>query len=215
MIDSHSYPYIIVPLILGSLTLYLFHTWRYWIYIALFFFLLSFFFLIFFRDPQRNIQKGIVSPADGTIIDLQALNDCDIGPAQKISIFMNLWNVHINRFPLEGTIIKMKHQPGGHRPAFTQNSCHNEQLSYLLNTPRGKIKIIQIAGTFARRITPYVKIGQRVKKGDKMGIVRFGSRVDLYIPLKISLGVKVGEQVLAGDTLEPHSIILSSNPGGN
>ena len=117
---------------------------------------------------------------------------------------MNLWNVHINRFPLEGTIIKMHHYPGKHRPAFTQKSLHNEHLSYLLDTPQGKIKIIQIAGTVARRIVPYVTIGQKVEKGEKIGIVRFGSRVDLYLPYGTEIAVNIGDKVIGGETVLGH-----------
>lgn len=202
MIAPHTYPYIIVPVILACLTLALSLYWIWWISISLFFFLLSIVFLIFFRDPPRRIQQGIVSPADGTIMDIQVLNDPDIGPAQRVSLFMNLYNVHINRFPLEGTITKMHHRPGGHHPAFTQDSLHNEQLSYLMETPQGTIKIIQIAGTFARRIVPYVTVGQQVQKGEKIGIVRFGSRVDLYLPTGIPLHVTLGERFRAGETLQ-------------
>ncbi len=202
MIAPKTYPYIIVPLILACLTLAISHYWIWWIPISLFFFLLSILFLIFFRDPPRHIQEGIVSPADGTIMDIKVLTDPDIGPAQRISFFMNLYNVHINRFPLEGTITKMYHHPGGHLPAFTQKSLHNEQLKYLMDTPRGKIKIIQIAGAFARRIIPYVTVGQKVKKGEKIGIIRFGSRVDLYLPTGIPLQVTMGKRVHAGETLQ-------------
>jgi phosphatidylserine decarboxylase len=115
---------------------------------------------------------------------------------------MNLWNVHINRFPLTGTIIRMQYLPGRHLPAFTQRSLDNEQYQYLLETPQGKIKIIQIAGTFARRIVPYVQVGQRVHKGEKIGIVRFGSRVDLYLPSHIMLHVGLGDVFRAGETLQ-------------
>lgn len=202
MIAPHTYPYLIVPFILACLALTLSLYWIWWISISLFFFLLFLVFLIFFRDPPRDIQEGIVSPADGTLMDIHVVNDPDIGPAQRISLFMNLWNVHINRFPLEGTIIKMHHYPGKHRPAFTQESLRNEHLSYLLDTPQGKIKIIQIAGTVARRIVPYVTIGQKVGKGEKIGIVRFGSRVDLYLPRGIPLQVTLGQRFRAGETLQ-------------
>jgi len=202
MIAPHTYPYLIVPLILAGLTLIFSLYWSWVIAISLFFFLLFLLFLIFFRDPSRHIQGGIVSPADGKIMDLHSLTDRDIGPAQKISFFMNLWNVHINRFPLGGTITKMHHVLGGHRPAFTQESLHNEQLLYILDTPMGTIKIIQIAGTFARRIVPYVTVGQKVIKGEKIGIVRFGSRVDLYLPRDIPLQVTLGERFHAGESLQ-------------
>lgn len=202
MIAPHTYPYILVPILLAILTFAFSLYWIWWTPFSLFFFIVTLFFLFFFRDPPRRIQKGIVSPADGTIMDIHVLTDPDIGPAQRISLFMNLWNVHINRFPLGGTITAMQHSPGGHLPAFTQKSLHNEQLSYLLDTPQGKIKIIQIAGTVARRIVPYVTVGQQVQKGEKIGIVRFGSRVDLYLPKHISLHVSRGKRYRAGETLQ-------------
>ena len=170
------------------------------IYFTFLFSIICCFSYLLSRSP-RHIQQGIVSPADGTIMDIQVLDDPDIGRAQRISLFMSLWNVHINRFPLEGTITKMHHLPGGHLPAFMRDSLGNEQLSYLMDTPQGKIKIIQIAGTFARRIVPYVTVGQKVEKGEKIGIVRFGSRVDLYLPIGISLQVTLGKRFRAGETL--------------
>lgn len=118
---------------------------------------------------------------------------------KKISIFMNLWDVHVNRAPLNGEIKKMEHFPGKHAPAFMEKE--NEHLVISLDTKIGMIKIIQIAGIFARRIVPYVKEGDVVKKGDKIGIVRFGSKVEIHLPDKVKIVVKKGDKIKAGQTI--------------
>ncbi|RLF44083.1 MAG: phosphatidylserine decarboxylase family protein [Thermoplasmata archaeon] len=159
------------------------------IYLSLLFFLFLFLLIFFFRDPKREIGDGIISPADGKVMEAN----------KKISIFMNLWDVHVNRAPLDGEIKKMEHFPGKHAPAFMEKE--NERLVTLLSTEIGIIKIVQIAGIFARRIVPYVKEGDVVKKGDKIGIVRFGSKVEIYLPDNVNVIIKKGDKVKAGQTI--------------
>ena len=162
------------------------------------------FFMVFFRDPLRIIGGGIVAVADGVIREIIQEQDMHVGECTKISTFMNLNNVHVNRIPLDGTIIELCHLKGSHLPAFTKKSERNERVVIVLETRIGKIKIIQIAGTIARRIVPYIKQGDHVKKGDKLGLIRLGSRVDVYLPTKHikSLSVTVKDKVCAGvDTL--------------
>jgi len=174
------------------------------LFISFIFFLMTILFLVFFRDPERNIGNGIVAPADGKIREISKIKDDDIGNCTKISTFMNLHNVHVNRMPFDGIIKDVVHINGAHLPAFKKESERNERVIITANTELGMIKIIQIAGTLARRIVPYVKSGDELKKGDKIGLIRLGSRVDIYLPTKKikSIAVKINDIVKAGaDTI--------------
>ena len=163
-------------------------------------FLLTLFFLAFFRDPDRKIGNGIVACADGKIREIKNLDEKDIGKCIMISTFMNIHNVHVNRMPLDGKIIDVKSFSGLHLPAFKKESEKNERVVLNIQTRIGKIKIILIAGTVARRIVTYIKKDETIKKGEKIGIIRLGSRVDVYLPLKSvkKIYVKVGNRVKAG-----------------
>jgi phosphatidylserine decarboxylase len=157
------------------------------------------FFLIFFRDPERTIAQGIVAPADGKIRDIKHENH-----QYLISTFMEVNNVHVNRMPLDGRITKMTHFPGYHLRAWKKESDLNERVVITIDTALGEVTVVQIAGLIARRIYPYIKEGDILKKGDRIGIIRLGSRVDVYLPAeKIQLiPVKVGDPVKAGqDTI--------------
>ena len=162
------------------------------------------FFLIFFRDPERSIGNDLVAVADGKIQFIDEINDKDIGESIRIATFMNVHNVHVNRMPIDGIIKKITHIPGGYLPAFKKESERNERVVTLVESPVGTIKIIQIAGTLAKRIIWYVKKGQEVKKGQRFGMIKLGSRVDIIIPkeLKEGISVSIGDRVLAGvDTI--------------
>ncbi len=158
--------------------------------------------IIFFRDPDRDIGRGVVACADGRIRGINNLNDDDVGDCTKISTFMNVYNVHINRLPVGGTIKNIVHKRGIHLPAFKKESEKNERVITTIDTNIGTIKVIQIAGTLARRIVSYIKKGDKLKKGEKIGIIRFGSRVDVYLPTKEikNIHVRVGDMVKAGVT---------------
>ncbi|HDS59261.1 MAG TPA: phosphatidylserine decarboxylase [Thermoplasmatales archaeon] len=149
------------------------------------------FFLFFFRDPHRAMETDLVSPADGTVVEVGQ---------RRLSIFMNLWNVHVNRVPLAGTIRSMQHLSGEHCPAFGDVS-RNERLTTVIETDQGEVSIAQIAGVFARRIVPYVEAGQRVEKGQRLGIIRFGSRVEVRAPPGIIWTVSRGDKVRAGQSI--------------
>jgi len=172
------------------------------LFFAVLIFLKSFLFLIFFRDPDRKIGKGIVASADGKIREISNINDDDVGNCKRISTFMNLHNVHVNRIPIEGIVSNITHKKGLHLPAFKKESEKNERVVTIINTNIGTVKVIQIAGTIARRIHPYIKIGDKMKKGEKIGIIKFGSRVDVYLPTKklSKISVRVGDIVKAGET---------------
>lgn len=174
------------------------------LFVAVISFLLTGFFLLFFRDPDRAIGNGIVIPADGRIREINNVTDPDVGKCTLVSTFMNVHNVHVNRMPFDGVIKDVVHHPGSHLPAFKKESERNERVIITIKTDIGIIKIIQIAGTLARRIVPYVKKGDTLKRGEKIGIIRLGSRVDVYLPFKAikTICVKEGDIVKAGeDTL--------------
>ena len=169
--------------------------------ISIFTFIITIVLILFFRDPKRRIGKGIVACADGKIREIINLKDDDVGDCIRISTFMNLYNVHVNRLPLAGTIKNIVHFKGFHLPAFKKESEKNERVKIIVYTKIGIIKIIQIAGTLARRIIPYIQKGDKLKKGEKIGIIKFGSRVDVYLPIKNIkiIKVKKGEMVKAGE----------------
>ncbi|MGF3584173.1 MAG: phosphatidylserine decarboxylase [Thermoplasmatota archaeon] len=163
-------------------------------------FLMAMFFLVFFRDPDRKIGEGVVCVADGKIREITKVKDDVVGDCWRVSTFMNLYNVHVNRMPLDGTILDVVHISGFHIPAFRKDSEKNERVIITIDTVVGIVKVVQVAGTIARRIVPYVKRGDKLRKGDRLGIIRFGSRVDLFLPsdsIKV-LRIKVGDMVRAG-----------------
>ncbi|MFW3147071.1 MAG: phosphatidylserine decarboxylase [Thermoplasmatota archaeon] len=153
--------------------------------------------LLFFRDPDRSIGEGIVSPADGRIVRIERSGrDC------FVSIFMNVHNVHVNRSPGNASVLSVQHIPGGYAPAFSKESDSNERVITRLRAENGIWEMTQIAGTVARRIVPYWKEGDLVLKGQRIGMIRFGSRVDLSfkMPRGMDLCVDVGEKVKAGSS---------------
>lgn len=203
-----SKPWILASLIVGLffLILTLIFSWSIPKFISLFFtvvvFLKTIVLIIFFRDPDRDIGKGIVACADGRIREISNLKCDDVGDCIKISTFMNIYNVHVNRLPLDGTVKNIVHKSGIHLPAFKKESEKNERIITTIDTNIGTIKIIQIAGTLARRIVPYIKKVDKLKKGERIGIIKFGSRVDVYLPAKNikNINVKVGDMAKAGET---------------
>jgi len=172
--------------------------------VSVLFFLLSCLLIVFFRDPERTIGHGIVAVADGKIRETLQLYDPEVGDCLRISTFMNIQNVHVNRMPFDGIIEKITHHTGGHVPAFQKESDSNERVVLLIKSDIGVMKIVQIAGTIARRIVPYVSEGDSVKKGGRIGLIRLGSRVDLYLPAKKvkALMIQVHDKIKAGaDTI--------------
>lgn len=165
----------------------------------------------FFRDPQRvtPTREGlIISPADGRILSIGPAvppQEIDLGtePLTRISIFMNVFDVHVNRLPCHGKITKIHYYPGKFfNASLDKASEHNERQAFCLETRRGsKIGFVQIAGLVARRIRCDVKVGQEGTAGDRFGMIRFGSRVDVYLPLSLSPLVIVGQKTIAGETV--------------
>lgn len=154
-------------------------------------FILSFPLFLFFRDPRRRPARGVVCPADGKVMFVEKNEEMG---KWHIAIFMSPLNVHVNRAPLAGRVVEINHISGGFKPAFNKESEQNERVITVLATRIGKVKIIQIAGIVARRIVPYINEGQELMKGQKIGMIRFGSRVDLFLPLDMFIPEVVPNQ---------------------
>jgi|TARA_B100000929_G_scaffold129242_1_gene102342 phosphatidylserine decarboxylase len=168
--------------------------------------LLFLFCLNFFRDPVRSIpidKTMVVSPADGKVVKIEDINDPDVGgPARLVSIFLNVFNVHVNRVPIDGMIESVERKSGSFLAAFNHlASDENEQIITIINNESGKYKVKQIAGLIARRILCYAKHDIKMNKGDRLGFIRFGSRTDLIMPKHLDLQVKVGQKVTGGETV--------------
>jgi phosphatidylserine decarboxylase len=162
----------------------------------------------FFRDPARSGQRGdrlILAPADGKVVSMVETDEPAFltGRSCRLSIFMNVFDVHVNRYPTEGTVEYRHYHAGkfGHAGS-EKSSLDNEQSSVGLNTARGKVLIRQIAGLIARRIVTDHKVGTQVRQGDRLGMIRFGSRVDLFLPCdRVRFLVKPGDPTKAGMTV--------------
>lgn len=187
------------------------------IYLGLFFFsilsgILSLFVMFFFRDPDRRNEanhKAVFTPADGKIIEIKRLEhgDSPLGePAHKISIFMSVFDVHVNRIPIAGTIKKIVYQPGKFFSAnLDKASKYNENNRITLETRDLKsVAFIQISGLIARRIACWVKEADNVEAGQRFGLIRFGSRVEIYLPEDTVIIVQNGQKVKAGVTIIGH-----------
>jgi phosphatidylserine decarboxylase len=169
--------------------------------------LLAIWVVAFFRDPERAGQRGdrlILAPADGKVVAVTELEEPAFfhDRALRISIFMNVFNCHVNRYPTDGTVRYRHYNAGkfGHAAA-EKSSLDNEQSSVGLVTERGKVLIRQIAGLIARRIVTDHPVGTRVQQGQRMGMIRFGSRVDLFLPASTRILVKTGDETLVGVTV--------------
>ena len=164
--------------------------------------------IAFFRDPVRQGPRGdrlVIAPADGKVISVIPMAESTFvgGQATRISIFMNVFNCHVNRYPTDGTVEYRQYNPGkfGHAAA-EKSSLDNEQSSVGLTNGRGKVLIRQIAGLIARRIVTDHEVGTRVHQGERMGMIRFGSRVDLFLPpANTRVLVKTGDNTLVGVTV--------------
>jgi len=172
--------------------------------------LLSLFIIFFFRDPNRNgharDNAAVFTPADGTILSVQEFSDNEnpLGePAVKVSIFMSVFNVHVNRIPIGGTIKKIAYHPGKFFSAnLDKASEHNENNRVRIDTGDSRcIVVIQIAGLIARRIACWVEENEHVKTGQRFGLIRFGSRLEVYLPLDSRITVKPHQKVKAGLTV--------------
>ncbi len=179
---------------------------------ALFWFLIpllavEFLVIYFFRDPERTIPPGadeIVSPADGKVVLIKDVKE-DLflqSDAVQISIFLSVFNVHVNRIPFSGAVKYFQYMKGAFLAAFDHEaSVKNEQTIIGIQTPKGKILFKQIAGLLARRIIFSNKVDDQVVKGERCGIIKFGSRVDVIVPKNVEIKVKVGDKVAGGESV--------------
>ncbi|MBW1991690.1 MAG: phosphatidylserine decarboxylase family protein [Deltaproteobacteria bacterium] len=176
-----------------------------WEWLAVLAGLAALFFLYFFRDPERNGPTDpavLVSPADGRVIRVDEVQEDRFlrGPARRVAIFMNVFDVHVNRSPVAGLVQAAEHKNGRFLAAFREEAeAANEQQATLLATDHGQpVLVVQIAGVLARRIIPFRQPGDRLAKGERLGIICFGSRVDVYLPPGCQITVKRGDRVKAG-----------------
>lgn len=177
-------------------------------FLAIPFIFLFLFIAYFFRNPKRvspEDEQLLVSPADGKVVECQEVNDPRFfeGPANKIAIFMSPLDVHVNRAPSSGMVEKVEYKHGKYLMAWEEKASDaNERNAVFLQTHQGKkITFVQIAGFLARRIICDVKRGSVLKKGQRFGIIRFGSRVDVYLPLDLEVLVQVGDRLRAGESV--------------
>jgi phosphatidylserine decarboxylase len=166
--------------------------------------LLALFVFSFFRDPERVIPTepgAVVSPGDGRVVVVTE-EDNSGRPGKRLSIFLAVWNVHVNRSPAAGTITQMEYRPGKFFAAMRERaSVENEQNVFTLSTDAGELVFKQIAGLIARRVVSWKKAGEKVARGERIGLVRFGSRVDLWVPKEAEILVKVGDNVKGGSSV--------------
>jgi len=169
--------------------------------------LLTLFVLYFFRNPERTPpadSAAVVAPADGTVIVVERVPETPLGvQALKISIFMSVFNVHVNRTPFDGKVVDTFHHDGKFFDARDgRASCENERNGIVLEIAGGvRIAFVQIAGLIARRIISYPRIGDLLVRGERYGLIRFGSRVDVYLPPEVEPLVKPGDTTVAGETV--------------
>ena len=163
------------------------------------------FLLVFFRDPNRKCptdENIIIAPADGKIIKIEDVDDPNIGSAVLVSIFLSVFNVHINRMPINGQFSNVKHHHGKFLAAFDHKaSDENERTEILITSKIGNIKLKQVAGLVARRILCYAKPRETMELGDRLGFIRFGSRTDLIVPKHVTLKVELGQNVTGNRTI--------------
>ncbi len=200
--------YYLPCMILGFLLSYLgFIYYRPVLMVGIIVLVISIFILFFFRDFPRTIsakEDEIVSPADGTVVEVKEIEKKEYyeGKCIRVSIFMSVFNAHVNRFPYDGVIKKIVYKKGQFMNAMkSQSSDYNESNSLFIETEKGNITVRQIAGKIARRIVCPVKEGNSLKKGEKFGMIKFGSRVELYLPLGTEIYVEEKEKVYAGLTI--------------
>lgn len=200
--------YYLPCIIMGLLLSYLGATYyRPVLIVGTFVLVISIFILFFFRDFPRTIsakEDEIVSPADGTVVEVTEIEKKEYyeGKCIRISIFMSVFNAHVNRFPYDGVIKKIVYKKGQFINAMkNQSSDYNESNTLLIETKKGNITVRQIAGKIARRIVCPVKEGDSLKKGQKFGMIKFGSRVELYLPINTEIYVKEKKKVYAGLTI--------------
>ncbi|MCK9511651.1 MAG: phosphatidylserine decarboxylase [Pigmentiphaga sp.] len=201
ILAREGWPYIIGSVVLALLILWVGGAW------SIPFWIIALFVIQFFRDPPRVVPQApnvVLSPADGRIVAVEATHDPYANrPALKISVFMNVFNVHSNRSPVAGTVRHLAYFPGKFVNAdLDKASTENERNAMVIDTAEGhQVTAVQIAGLVARRILCYAKEGDALARGQRYGFIRFGSRVDVYLPPESQPRVAIGDKVSATTTL--------------
>ena len=181
-------------------------SWAVWL-LAIVITIIALWVAYFFRDPERTGQRGaqiVVAPADGKLILITEIDEPNFigGKALRLSIFMNVFNVHVNRYPVDGTVKYVHYNKGKFlNAAAEKSSLENEQMSVGIESGSYKILVRQIAGLIARRIVTYSKVGDHASQGERFGIIRFGSRVDVFIPTDSKVLAPLGTMTTAGTTV--------------
>ncbi len=202
------------PFILGSLVvtaaLYAaalrFRSWQIWL-VAVACTVVALWVSYFFRDPERVGERGdtlVVAPADGKLVMITEVDEPTFvrRRALRLSIFMNVFSVHVNRYPVSGVVGFTRHTPGKFLNAAAEKASEeNEQSSVGIESGANRVLVRQIAGLIARRIVTYSRVGDRATQGDRFGMIRFGSRVDVFVPTDARVRVKLGQQTSAGATV--------------
>jgi phosphatidylserine decarboxylase len=211
------YPYIFGSFLITVIaSVFLIWNWKsgscdfaFYLLLFTFYFLfgLTIFMVFFFRDPERKIPEGkglFVSPADGKVILIKNIYEKDYlkSDTKEISIFMSPLNVHVNRAPCDGNVSIIKYSPGRFKAAYKDEaSIKNENIVMVLDGKEGRVLVRQVAGFLARRAVCRVRVGDALRRGERYGIIKFGSRLDVYLPKDVEITVKLGEKVKAGETV--------------
>jgi len=202
-------PFILIALALsavGYTAALMRRSWSLWL-VAFILTLLVLWVAYFFRDPERSGPRGdqiVISPADGRVIDISEVDEPTFlqGRAIRISVFMNVFNVHVNRYPVGGRVEYVHYNPGRFlNAAVDKASLENEQMSIGVQGSTHRILFRQIAGLVARRIVTYSRVGDDAEQGERMGLIRFGSRVDVFVPVGSAVKVQLGDKPVAGTTV--------------
>ena len=181
--------------------------WSGWLYPTIFFGLIFLFCANFFRDPDRRIAPGdevVVAAADGVVDAIEIVEENEVlkGSCRRVSIFLNVFDVHVNRAPIAGRITFQQHHPGTYLDA-RHPYCHqkNEALTWAFTGAKATLVVRQITGAIARRIVPWSRVGETVEKGHRFGMIRFGSRTDIFLPLDAEILVQIGDRVEGGSSV--------------
>jgi phosphatidylserine decarboxylase len=196
---KEGYKFGVPPLVLGGILFAIRWSWAGGVLIFL-----GLFVFYFFRDPERVIPAGednIVSPADGRVVEISD-EAFDAAAGQRVSIFLAVWNVHIQRAPVAGRIADVVYRPGKFYGAFRGKASHlNEQNIVYIDSPHGRVMFKQIAGAIARRVLCWKSKGETVALGERVGMIRFGSRVDVWLPAATQVVVRHGQNVKGGESI--------------
>ena len=202
-------PFILIALALaaaGYAAALVRRSWPLWL-VAFVLTLLVLWVAYFFRDPERTGPRGqdlVISPTDGRVIQIVEVDEPAFlqGRAIRISVFMNVFNIHVNRYPVSGRVAYVHYNPGKFfNAAAEKSSLENEQMSIGVQAARHRVLFRQIAGFVARRIVTYSRVGDDAEQGERMGIIRFGSRVDVFVPVGSTVRAKIGDTPVAGTTV--------------